>query len=86
MAKITLRQLLDDAAEAFPASVRCVGVAISHNLCMAALGGTAPMVATYLIARTHNEFAPPLYLMAAAAVSAMVVLTMRETAKLPLVE
>lgn len=74
------------AAEAFPASVRCVGVAISHNLCMAALGGTAPMAATYLIARTHNEFAPPLYLMAAAAVSAMVVLTMRETAKLPLVE
>lgn len=74
------------AAEAFPASVRCVGVAISHNLCMAVLGGTAPMVATYLIARTHDEFAPPTYLMLAAAISAIVVLTMRETAKLPLAE
>ena len=74
------------AAEAFPASVRCVGVAVSHNLCMAALGGTAPMVATYLIARTHNHFAPPMYLMAAAAISALVVLTMRETARLPLSE
>ena len=51
---------------------------------MVAPGGTAPMVATYLIARTHNEFAPPMYLMAAAAISAVMVLTMRETAKLPL--
>jgi MHS family proline/betaine transporter-like MFS transporter len=74
------------AAEAFPAHVRCVGVAVSHNLCMAILGGTAPMVATYLIARTHNEFAPPLYLMAAAATSAIVVLTMRETARVPLAD
>jgi MHS family proline/betaine transporter-like MFS transporter len=74
------------AAEAFSAHVRCVGVAVRHNLCMAILGGTAPMVATYLIARTHNEFAPPLYLMAAAATSAIVVLTMRETARAPLAD
>jgi hypothetical protein len=25
------------------------------------VGGTAPMAATYLVARTHNEFAPPLW-------------------------
>lgn len=74
------------AAEAFPSHVRCVGVAVSHNLCMAVLGGTAPMVATFLIARTHNQFAPPLYLMAAAATSAIVVLTMRETARAPLAD
>jgi MFS transporter, MHS family, proline/betaine transporter len=74
------------AVEAFPAQVRCVGVAVSHNLCMAVLGGTAPMVATYLIARTHNELSPPYYLMAAAAISAIMVLTMRETARAPLAE
>ncbi len=74
------------AAEAFPAGVRCVGVALSHNLCMAILGGTAPMVATYLIARTHNEMAPPLYLICAAMVSLAIVLTMTETAKIPLAE
>ncbi len=74
------------AAEAFPAHVRCVGVAVSHNLCMAMLGGTAPMVATYLIARTHNELSPPFYLMAAAAISAIMVLTMRETARVPLAD
>ena len=72
------------AVEAFPASVRCSGVAISHNLVMAIFGGTAPMVATYLIDRTGNEMAPPLYLIAAAIVSVLFILTLRETAKEPL--
>jgi MFS transporter, MHS family, proline/betaine transporter len=72
------------AAEAFPAHVRCSGTAISHNLCMAALGGTAPMVATYLIARTHHDMSPAWYLMMAAAISALVTLGLRETANEPL--
>lgn len=67
------------AAEAFPANVRCTGVAISHNVCMALLGGTAPMVATYLIDKSYNEMAPALYLIGAAVVSALFVLTLRET-------
>ncbi len=32
------------AAEAFPANIRCTGVGIAHNLTMALLGGTAPLV------------------------------------------
>src|SRR5437660_1049736 len=39
------------SAEAFARPVRCSGVAFSHNLCMALLGGCAPMVATYLLER-----------------------------------
>jgi MHS family proline/betaine transporter-like MFS transporter len=74
------------AVEAFPANVRCSGVAISHNLCMALFGGTAPLVATYLIDRTANEMAPPIYLMVAAAISALFTLTLRETAKTPLAD
>ena len=74
------------AAEAFPANVRCTGVGLSHNLCMALLGGTAPMVATYLIDKTDNEMVPPLYLIAAAIVSAIFVLTLKETAHEPLSE
>ncbi len=74
------------AAEAFPASVRCTGVAVAHNLTMALLGGTAPLVATYLIDRTSNEMIPPLYLMAAASVSLIFALTLKETAKIPLLE
>lgn len=60
------------------------GPAISHNLCMAALGGRAPMVATYLISRTHHDMSPAWYLMVAAAISALVTLSLRETANEPL--
>ena len=71
-------------AEAFPGRVRCSSAAISHNICFAVLGGTAPMVATYLIARTQNEMSPSIYLMAAALVSIISILTLSETAKAPL--
>jgi len=74
------------AAEAFPASVRCTGVGIAHNLTMALLGGTAPLVATYLIDKTDNEMIPPMYLMAAAFISLIFALTLKETAKKPLLE
>jgi MHS family proline/betaine transporter-like MFS transporter len=74
------------AAEAFPANVRCTGVGLSHNLCMALLGGTAPMVATYLIDKTDNEMIPPMYLIAAAIVSTIFVLSMKETGKTALAD
>ena len=74
------------AAEAFPANVRCTGVGLSHNLCIALFGGTAPLVATYLIDRTGNEMIPPLYLIGAAVVSAIFVLSLKETAHQPLSE
>jgi len=74
------------SAEAFPATFRCTGVAISSNLCMAVFGGTAPMVAAYMIARTHNLMIPAHYLMLAGALSAIFALTLSETAKAPLAE
>jgi MHS family proline/betaine transporter-like MFS transporter len=74
------------AAEAFPASVRCTGVGIAHNLTMAVLGGTAPLVATYLIDKTDNEMIPPIYLMGAALVTLIFALTLKETARKPLLE
>jgi MHS family proline/betaine transporter-like MFS transporter len=71
-------------AEAVPTRVRCTAVSVSYNLCMAALGGTAPMVATYLIHRSHDDLAPAYYLMGAAVVSLGAVLSLRETASSPL--
>ena len=71
-------------AEAFPGRVRCSSAAISHNICFTVLGGTAPMAATYLIARTQNELSPSIYLMVAALVSIIAISTLRETAKAPL--
>ncbi len=74
------------SAEAFERQVRCSGVAVSHNLCMALLGGTAPLAATYLIEHTQNDMSPPLYLIGAAVVSALFVLSLAETARAPLAE
>jgi MHS family proline/betaine transporter-like MFS transporter len=71
-------------AETFPAHVRCTALSLGYNLCLGILGGTTPMVAAYLIARSHNDFSPAFYLMAAAAVSLGVILSLRETAYSPL--
>ncbi len=71
-------------AEAFPTRVRCTSAAISHNICFAFLGGTAPMVATYLIALTGNELSPSIYMMAAALVSMVAIFSLSETANAPL--
>jgi MHS family proline/betaine transporter-like MFS transporter len=68
-------------AEALPARVRCTSLSVSYNLCMGLLGGTAPMLATYLIHRSHDDLSPAFYLMATAAVSLGAVLSLRETAK-----
>jgi MHS family proline/betaine transporter-like MFS transporter len=59
--------------EAFPARVRCSAVSIGYNLCLGILGGTSPLVATWLIERTHDDLSPAFYVMAAAAVSLCVV-------------
>jgi MFS transporter, MHS family, proline/betaine transporter len=47
-------------------------------------GGTAPYVATWLVARTGNDIAPAYYVIAAALVTLATVVTMRETAGRPL--
>lgn len=68
-------------AEAVPARVRCTAISFAYNLCVGLLGGTAPLVATYLIHRSHNDLSPAVYLMATALISFATVLTLRETAK-----
>jgi MHS family proline/betaine transporter-like MFS transporter len=65
-------------AESFPAAVRGTGVGLAFNLCMTLFGGTTPVVATFLIARTQSPMAPAVYLMCAAACSGLVVLTLPE--------
>ncbi|MXN63771.1 MFS transporter [Stappia sp. GBMRC 2046] len=62
-----------------PADVRCSAVAIGYNCCMAAFGGTTPFIATYLVARTGDDFAPVYYVLAATAVSLAVVLKLPKT-------
>ena len=71
-------------AEAFPARVRCSALSVGYNICLGIYGGTTPMVATYVIARTHDDLSIAWYLMLAAAISLIVVLWLPETAKAPL--
>lgn len=68
-------------AEIFPAEVRCSGVSIAFNLCIGLFGGTAPLIATYLVERTANDMAPVYYIMASGVVSFVVALRLPETAR-----
>ena len=63
--------------EAFPPGVRCSAVSTSYNLVLGIFGGTAPIAATYLIQRTHDDLSPAYYIMAAACLSAVSIFTMK---------
>lgn len=58
--------------EVFPASVRSRNAALGYNIGIAAFGGTAPFVATYLLSITDNNIAPGFYLSAVAAAAGLV--------------
>jgi MFS transporter, MHS family, proline/betaine transporter len=72
--------------EMFPTNVRYSALGVSYNIAVAAFGGTAPFIATYLISRTGSNFAPGFYLIAAAVVTLVVVSIMKETYREPLRE
>ncbi|WP_158966528.1 MFS transporter [Chachezhania sediminis] len=70
--------------ELFPGRVRVTAVSVSYNIPYAVFGGTAPMVATWLIGASHDDLAPAFYVSAAAAITLVALLTLRETSRLPL--
>ena len=57
----------------FPVSVRSTGMAISYNVGVTVFGGFAPLTVTWLIAMTGNKLMPAFYIIAAAALSIVVV-------------
>jgi MHS family proline/betaine transporter-like MFS transporter len=70
--------------EMLPAKTRCSTLAIGYNLCLGFIGGTTPLVATYLVDRTANDFSPVYYLMAASSLSFLTIKGLREGAQKPL--
>jgi MHS family proline/betaine transporter-like MFS transporter len=64
--------------------VRCTVLSLGYNTGMAILGGLAPMVAVYTIKRSQDDLSPAFLLMAAAAVSFVVIIGLRETYKISL--
>ncbi|GAB4100646.1 MFS transporter [Sinomonas halotolerans] len=71
-------------SEVFPTEVRYTASAITYNVSYAIFGGTAPFVATWLIASTGNSMAPALYLTAVAAGALLAAWLLPETAHRPL--
>jgi len=59
--------------------LRVSTISIGYNLSLGILGGTTPMVAAYLVARTHVDLSPAFYLMGAALVSLLVLITIKGT-------
>lgn len=70
--------------ELFPGKVRVTAVSVSYNLSLAIMGGTSPMVAVWLIERSHNDLAFAWYISCAALVSFLVALTIKDRRNLPL--
>ena len=71
-------------AEAFPTRVRYSGFSISYNAGQTVFGGTAPLVATYLISATGNNLAPSFALIVAAAITFLAALTITDRYRDPL--
>jgi MFS transporter, MHS family, proline/betaine transporter len=67
-------------AELFPTSIRSTGMSIAYNGAVATFGGFAPFLATWLIAVTGNSLSPAYYVAAAALLSFLALLFMKETA------
>lgn len=62
----------------FPTSVRFTGIALGYNVTIAIIGGTSPLFTLYLIERFHMTSAPAFYLMGAALISALVLVSMKK--------
>jgi MHS family proline/betaine transporter-like MFS transporter len=70
--------------EMFPHNVRVSAVSVGYNLTYAIFGGTAPIVALWLIDRTHDDLAFAWYIAAMAVVSFCVALTLKDRRNEPL--
>jgi len=71
-------------AEIFPTKTRMSTLSIGYNIVTTFAGGMAPFIATYLISVTGNNLSPAFYLIAAAVVSIVAILSLEETYDKPL--
>jgi MFS transporter, MHS family, proline/betaine transporter len=68
-------------AELAPWRVRCSVLSIAYNLALALLGGSTPMVAAWLVARTGHPLAPAVYVAIASAITFVAALFLPGTAR-----
>ena len=70
--------------ELFPTRLRVAAFSMSYGVMGAVLGGTTPFIVTALLASTGNLMIPAIMLVIGGVVSAVTVLSIKETAHLPL--
>jgi len=68
-------------AEQMPTRLRYAGMSIPYNLATTIFGGFAALIATFLIERTGDSLSPSFYVIGAAVVALLALLTIKETAK-----
>jgi MHS family proline/betaine transporter-like MFS transporter len=68
----------------FYTPVRYSALSIGFNVSVSLFGGTTPLVTAWLVSRTGDPLVPAYYLMGAAAIGVVTMLTVRETAGMPL--
>lgn len=68
----------------FPTASRFGAMAIAYNVSVSLFGGTTPLFSQALIDLTGNTFMPAFYIMFFAALGGVALLSMKETAKRPL--
>jgi MHS family proline/betaine transporter-like MFS transporter len=73
-------------SEVFATKTRYTASAITYNLAYTIFGGTAPLVATWLIAETGTNLAPAYYLIAVSILAMIGGLALRETSRTALEE
>lgn len=73
-------------SETFPTRTRYTASAFTYNISYTIFGGTAPLMATWLIGQTGNPLAPAFYLMAIAVLAALGGLALRETSRISLID
>lgn len=76
--------LSNTLAELMPTKVRYTGISIAYNTALALFGGTAPLLVTFFIEKTNILTIPGIMLSSSAAISLIVILSLRESYKLPL--
>ena len=67
--------------ELFKKSIRMSAVGVAFNLSFAIFGGTAPMIATWLIHTTHDNLSIAWYISISSLLSFIIALTIKETYK-----
>ncbi|MFE8071165.1 MFS transporter [Marinobacteraceae bacterium S3BR75-40.1] len=67
--------------ELFPVQDRLTGYSLAYNLGLGVAGGTAPMIATWLISYTGHDLAPSWYLAAATLLSAVALYLMQDRSR-----